>query len=160
MHAFKHTNTSLQTIAYTHTLKPPWRYVNIQFPRATYTYQYTVSAVSITHTPPCRPAPIHTHTQTGRSHPMCIMQAYIISCRLCTVLTLSRQDVLKISYDVSGGCVWFLLWCKTNQSFPAQISHFTHTRISLYSAKIGYFSKEAQQLEFFCSFADARSRVS
>jgi len=35
-----------------------------------------------------------------RSHPLCVVPANIISCRLCTVLTLSRNDVLKVSYEV------------------------------------------------------------
>eukprot|EP00802_Teleaulax_amphioxeia_P008031 Tamp_08039.p1 GENE.Tamp_08039~~Tamp_08039.p1 ORF type:complete len:760 (+),score=150.75 Tamp_08039:117-2282(+) len=37
--------------------------------------------------------------EVSRSHPLCVMPAYIISCRLVTVLTLSRQDVLKISVE-------------------------------------------------------------
>ena len=41
-----------------------------------------------------------TVLEVSRSHPLCVMPAYIISCRLVTVLTLSRQDVLKISVEV------------------------------------------------------------
>jgi hypothetical protein len=43
---------------------------------------------------------IFTVLEVSRSHPLCVMPAYIISCRLVTVLTLSRQDVLKISVEV------------------------------------------------------------
>lgn len=38
--------------------------------------------------------------EVSRQHPLCVMPAYIISCRVVTVLTLSRQDVLKVSVEV------------------------------------------------------------